>query len=669
MTFNQTPSARRGGIRNLLLQLVLACLLPALVGFALLFTREYLNGRAQLERDTIALARAMVHAVDSQLLHVQAAGLALSSSELLARRDLASFHQRARNFIDKTKVGVTVVLSDENGQQLLNTFRDFGAPLPRHGNPDLLHRAFSTRQPIVSDIYIGSVLKKPVLSVELPVMDGDKMIYDLSIGLLPSEFDGILAAQNLPPAYLAAIFDSQGTIVARTHAPEKFVGQKGTTEFIQRIQESLEGSTKSVTREGVPTFSVWSRSPVTGWSVGIGIPRQKLEAELTHTLAWLFFGMTFLLVGSVVLAWRAARVIAGSVRALVAPAVALGKGEPVRIPDLAIQESAEVATAIGQAAELLGEREADLREAHRIAKFGFWQWNLKTDEMTVSESIRELCGRDFPSFPKQRGALLPEDSWERLSAARDEAVRTGVGFDLELQVNHGNGSTIWINAKCEAVRDKQREVCRLQGSMQNITRRKQAELALDEARQSYLQQLELQVAERTTALVAANRELERLGWLDSLTGLRNRRSADEQFRQEFLRLKRSGNPYSILFIDIDHFKRVNDTYGHEMGDAVIRLVASKLESLLRESDFIARYGGEEFIVILPNTAAEGALISAEKLRYAVAADAFPTGKPVTISIGVTMALVEDNNEEQAIRRADIALYQAKEAGRNAVRIC
>ena len=328
---------------------------------------------------------------------------------------------------------------------------------------------------------------------------------------------------------MSAIFDNTGTIAARTHAPEEFVGQKGTLEFIQRIGESREGSMKTVTREGIPTLSVWSRSSVTGWSVGIGIPREILERDLMYTMTWLFSGLAILLVVGLALAWIAGRKIAGSVHALTEPAVALGKGQLVPIPDVSIQESAEVAAAIRQTGELL--------------------------------------------------------------------------------------------------------------------------------------------ATRTAALLAANQELEQLAQVDMLTGLHNRRSANARLRLEFLRLKRSSHPYAVLFMDIDYFKAINDTYGHETGDQVLRHVATVLKSSLRQTDFIARYGGEEFLAILSETSAEGALKIAEIVRSAVAKQAFPVTKQVTVSIGVALALGEDESEEGAVRRADAALYQAKEDGRNAVRSC
>jgi hypothetical protein len=277
----------RWRIGTVLLLLILACLLPGILGVAVLFAREYLNGRAQLERDMIATARAMVQSVDTQLFKARITGQVLSTSTALARNDLEGFHRRAREVIATTRVGMNFVLTNESGQQLVNTLREFGEPLPRHGNPEIPRRVFATGLPEISEIYIGGVLRKPVISVDVPVMDNDRVRYVLSVGVSLDDFNAILAAQHFPPGWVSAIFDNTGTIAARTHAPEAFVGQKGTVEYIQRISESLEGSMQTVTREGIPTLSVWSRSSVTGWSVGIGIPREILEKDLIRTMTWL----------------------------------------------------------------------------------------------------------------------------------------------------------------------------------------------------------------------------------------------------------------------------------------------------------------------------------------------------------------------------------------------
>lgn len=214
------------------------------------------------------------------------------------------------------------------------------------------------------------------------------------------------------------------------------------------------------------------------------------------------------------------------------------------------------------------------------------------------------------------------------------------------------------------VRSRSREIRSLSASLQGMTDTLLAhEQALSEANAT----LEQKVHERTAALETANRELERLSRHDSLTGLHNRLAATQALRAEFLRMKRSLQCYAVLMLDIDHFKRVNDTHGHEAGDMALKQVAAILDSSIRSTDFVARFGGEEFLVILPDTL-EGALTIAEKIRATVAAASIPTVGHVTVSLGIAIADSADADEDVAVRAADAALYRAKHAGRNRV-IC
>ena len=154
---------------------------------------------------------------------------------------------------------------------------------------------------------------------------------------------------------------------------------------------------------------------------------------------------------------------------------------------------------------------------------------------------------------------------------------------------------------------------------------------------------------------------------DELTKLPNRRALAQRFLQEMQRSRRHHNAIALLMIDLDHFKHVNDTYGHLQGDAVLAELAQILLTSARESDVCARYGGEEFAIILHETDEAGARILAERIRARVAASTFPGGLKQTISIGVA-ATNEANLFTQLIDRADQALYVAKQGGRNQVRV-
>jgi diguanylate cyclase (GGDEF)-like protein len=156
---------------------------------------------------------------------------------------------------------------------------------------------------------------------------------------------------------------------------------------------------------------------------------------------------------------------------------------------------------------------------------------------------------------------------------------------------------------------------------------------------------------------------------DALTGLFNRRYFDSAFTRELARCDRSSSSLGLLMADVDHFKSFNDTYGHAMGDLVLKKVAAVLSSGIRKADVLARFGGEEFVVILPNVTPRGALESAERLRESVAAAPIHPGGPrkrVTVSIGAALFPADARDAESLLKAADEALYEAKRLGRNQV---
>ena len=166
-------------------------------------------------------------------------------------------------------------------------------------------------------------------------------------------------------------------------------------------------------------------------------------------------------------------------------------------------------------------------------------------------------------------------------------------------------------------------------------------------------------------------ELFRLATHDDLTGLSNRRSFTEELERELLRGKRNTQTSAVLMIDLDHFKQVNDTYGHAVGDRVLRHFAKQAKLALREIDTLARIGGEEFAAILPQVDADNALAAAERLRAEIersVLDIEGLPLPITASIGISLTHEADSGYGSILKRADQALYTAKSAGRNCVRL-
>lgn len=172
-------------------------------------------------------------------------------------------------------------------------------------------------------------------------------------------------------------------------------------------------------------------------------------------------------------------------------------------------------------------------------------------------------------------------------------------------------------------------------------------------------------------LAVVNDQLQQLSVTDDLTGLQNRRRCDERLQEEWVRIGRTSDPLAIILLDVDHFKEINDTYGHHAGDLVLKKVATCLQRTVRDIDMPFRYGGEEFLIVLPETDLSGALLAAERVREEIASLAVDwEGAPLSVTVSLGVAAVEgpaQDGHAGLVAAADKALYEAKNSGRN--RVC
>ncbi|MEN6324785.1 MAG: diguanylate cyclase [Syntrophomonas sp.] len=248
----------------------------------------------------------------------------------------------------------------------------------------------------------------------------------------------------------------------------------------------------------------------------------------------------------------------------------------------------------------------------------------------MGASVEQLMQKNFTTIPSwSQYGLLP---------LAEEALSTGQSERAEIYMVTSFGAEIWLNAHFTPF---------YSGGEQHL----------------------LFMAEDISERKRMESDLRTLATMDALTGIYNRRTIIEIGNNEFARCNRYGQPLSLLMLDIDHFKHVNDTYSHAVGDQALRQLAAECNELLRSIDSLGRLGGEEFLVILPQTNLEDARIAAERLRQTVAeqpiqCDGFAFN--ITISIGVSNCCPNDVDIETAIHRADIAMYRAKENGRNRV---
>ena len=502
MTVSAHPIVRRP-LRAYLLWLVLATLLPGVVGAALLFVHQYQKARTQFDKNTMQTVHALVQTVDNKLLQGQSIAQTLSTLDALANGDFARVHLQASEALALAGGGMNMVLRDRSGQQLINTYADYGTPLPLDRSPQL-DKVFATGQSAVSDVFIGPLHKQPTVRVDVPVKLRGELRYVLSIGMRPDYFRGILTPKSVPEGAVASLFDRQGIIFSRNVNMAQSVGKPVNPLLRNAAMRAAEGTIASRSREGKPLVTSFSRSATTGWGIAIGIPREILFAELLGQLALMAAGTAVLFAIGLCMAGLIGGRLARSLQALTGPALALGKDKGkdkdqherarpfagVPLDQVYVREAAEVAAAIGDAAVLLEERsrelaakESALRETHMLARFGTWHWTLGSDSIEVSDSVPHIFGRPLPPFAQQRGTVLTDASWQQIQRLSGELVRSGGSGKLQLEATHAHGHRIWLDYRCESVHGKDGAVLGLHGSVQDVTERVRAEEALRHADQ------------------------------------------------------------------------------------------------------------------------------------------------------------------------------------------
>jgi diguanylate cyclase (GGDEF)-like protein len=298
-------------VRSCLLLLIAACVLPAALFAVMLIARAYLDGRAALIERAQALTRSVLQDVDDQVRSATAALQVLASSPHLASGDLAAFHAQALQVLPY-QPGINFVLSDLAGLQKVNTLRGFGVALPPHGNPRLQQAVIASGRPAVSDLFIGGVTRRPLVAVEVPVVVQGRVAYTLAMGFPPDRFTAVLRRLQPEPDWVTVVFDRSGTTLARSHHAERYVGHKASPALTAAAASANQGVVETDAVEGVPVLSAFARSPLTGWTVAVGVPRQALLARLERWIALLAGAMAVTLAMALAVAIVLSRRIATS---------------------------------------------------------------------------------------------------------------------------------------------------------------------------------------------------------------------------------------------------------------------------------------------------------------------------------------------------------------------
>lgn len=282
----------------------------------------------------------------------------------------------------------------------------------------------------------------------------------------------------------------------------------------------------------------------------------------------------------------------------------------------------------------------------------------------------EQENKELQAFLQQLGDNLKEIDQNLSGAQNSHKESMSNGRELDAVVN---AQVKGIQTSVEAAPESSELKQQIQGRLDAIRKHLEQYRETEESRQKQLEEQLVLLNSRVHGMESEGEKLRlRLeekheqSVRDPLTGLYNRLAYDDRIVQEFTRWKRYGQPMVLMMIDVDHFKKVNDTYGHKAGDKALVLIADQLNNNLRESDFLARFGGEEFIVLMPETDLQAATVVADKLCEAVERCQFHyqnSQVDITISGGLAQ-LRKDDTVENLFQRADEAMYRAKVAGRN-----
>jgi len=287
-----------------------------------------------------------------------------------------------------------------------------------------------------------------------------------------------------------------------------------------------------------------------------------------------------------------------------------------------------------------------LRLALQAGKIGVWRWDFRTNNLIWDERMYLMYGISAGTpitSELWKNAVHPEDL-QLASGIFSPVVQQGLHDRHRFRIVHPARGIRFIEAAQELVLDSENRPVACVGIDQDVT----------------------EWCEMRDSLLARQAELETMSLTDALTGVGNRRKLDEGLAREISRVRRYGGQMSLLLADLDRFKSINDEFGHDAGDSVLRAIAQMMASMVRDTDLVARLGGDEFCIVMPSVGVPGAKLLAERMQLRLEqAVVSPLNVPLTASFGAVQVRPGES-AESLLHRADQTMYRAKSRGRNQV---
>jgi two-component sensor histidine kinase/PAS domain-containing protein len=447
----------RTSLRQVLWTLVLALALPAVLiaggGLYSVYQAERQATDLRVQETTRALALSL----DREIEKVEIGMQVLAQSPHIQSGDFAAFHRQA---LDTPLADPAwIALFEPGGRTLLNTRVAYGTPLSDSLRPEVLRRVQETRAANLSDLYTGPATGLTIVTLDLPVVIEGRVAYILSIAIGPKVFQKLIHDQRIASGWNGAVLDRSGKIVARSRAPEQFVGRTARPRLVEAIATSPEGQIDNVTLDDIPSRTYFSRSHTYGWSFIISLPASELRAAIRRPLVWLMV-LAGVIIAGIVLAGILSRRIAQPVDQLVALAQSLGRGEAVTGQSTQVREFDAIRKALVEASlaidtqkkardEVMGhiaESEARLRLALNAGDLGSWEYDPATGELMTSAACRMNFGRqsDAPFTYADLIAAIHSDDRQRQAEAVADAMANRTDLHVECRAIWPDRSVHWI---------------------------------------------------------------------------------------------------------------------------------------------------------------------------------------------------------------------------------
>lgn len=373
---------RAFSVRRWLTLLLVTCVLPVWGGA--IWALEH---AADAKRDLVQIqllhsARILSLAMDNKIGAIRAGLRALASSPALDSADFRVFHQQARLLI-RDFPDSDIILSDRDGNQVVNSFLPYGVPLPKRSVPETVARVFASGEPALRPHFKGALTGRSLIGIDAPVLRNGQVVFDLGITLPCQTFTTLLEQSGLPPGWAATFIDTTGTTIARNMEADHFVGEKmdeppGIGERISEIQD----------QGGHANWQAEVVSAESGWAVHVSVPTDLIATEIRAWRAWMLACVTGLTFLGALVAFAIGNRIARAIESLVEPAIRLGQGEVVEAPATGILETVKVAEALSDASALLTRHRKELKDSDRRERMS--QILATTDALTELPNRRRF---------------------------------------------------------------------------------------------------------------------------------------------------------------------------------------------------------------------------------------------------------------------------------------